>query len=83
MNSEQIANLSTTPNVIVNENQGSAARSNGRATNRNGDDCCVNGVGSKAQELLDRVPPCTGSKNYMQYIMNIIKNLNKNNNTKT
>jgi len=58
MNSEQIANL--TSGNIVNENHGSGVRTNGRAPNT-GDGCCTNGVGSKAKELLDRVPPCTGN----------------------
>ena len=68
MNTEQIKNLSTLQNVIVNENQGLMVADNSRAAN-NYDDCCANGVGSKAQELLDRVPPCTPCKYYrVRYI---------------
>ena len=64
MNSEQIASLTAMQSNIENGNQGSGARNgNGRAPN-SGDGCCINGVGSKTRELLDRVPPCTGNKTH-------------------
>ena len=68
MNSEQIASLTAMQSNIENGNQGSGARNgNGRAPN-SGDGCCINGVGSKTRELLDRVPPCTGNKTQISNI---------------
>ena len=60
MNSEQIASLTAIQSSIENGNSG-ARNGNGRAPN-SGDGCCINGVGSKTRELLDRVPPCTGKR---------------------
>ena len=60
MNSEQIASLTAIQSNIENGNSG-ARNGNGRAPN-SGDGCCINGVGSKTRELLDRVPPCTGKR---------------------
>ena len=57
MNSKQLADAANIQSI--SENQGSGVRTNGRAPNT-GDDCCINGVGSRAKELLDQVPPCTG-----------------------
>ena len=65
MNGEQIAsaqNIQIIP-TLANENLEPNGTQNGRTQRINhnrGDDCCANGVGSKAQELIDRVPPCMG-----------------------
>ena len=68
MNGEQFANPSTIQiiggdNSIKHAAGGGAIRTNGQNVITGGggnNNCCMPEVGQKAQELLDRVPPCTG-----------------------
>ena len=79
MNGEQIAsaqNIQIIP-TLANENlePNGTQRADGgtqRINHSRGDDCCANGVGSKAQELIDRVPPCMGKFSNAQSIYFVI-----------
>ena len=60
MNGEQIASAQNIQIIPTLANENLEPNGTQRINHNRGDDCCANGVGSKAQELIDRVPPCMG-----------------------
>ena len=82
MNIQQLADAANIQSVNVNPNQGSGIQfgangANGKAPN-SGDGCCINGVGSKAKELYDSVPPCTGIFNIIVFLLSYQKSKTNN-----
>ena len=58
--------ITATATMIVDESQLAAGRAktartnNGGGVGRGSNDGCCDNVGSRARDLLDKVPPCTG-----------------------